>query len=485
MSQTASQGLCLSDILDNLDCTELLHSLDGGVLLLDDECRIIFCNRWFIRHTGLSEARIIGHTTDSLFPGQLPPALRDAIESGCRLRMGRILSHQLHKRLLPLWRRAPGGEQMPLYQSILIKPLSQSNLTLVQCLDITNAVKREQHLRASERVLRLERKVLELIATGDSLEEVLLQLCNTVETLVPGASCAVLLPDESGRRLIIKSAPGLPAHFLQRREGLSLTAEGTTCAQAYLSRGLTICKDVYQDSHWYHWREHAKRYNIAACWAQPIIAAYDEVVGVFACYPATPGAPDDTQRQLLQRMSHLAAIAMERHKRTERIRFLAMHDPLTGLPNRSLLNEHLGRNLRRAHRETNQFALMFIDLDGFKQINDLHGHDAGDDLLSVLSGRITEQLRGTDTCARIGGDEFVVMLETVSTPEAAEQVADKLLMCLSRPVIRGQLQLQVSASIGIALYPQDGTSADALLTRADDAMYRAKALGKNRWHRIA
>jgi diguanylate cyclase (GGDEF)-like protein len=105
--------------------------------------------------------------------------------------------------------------------------------------------------------------------------------------------------------------------------------------------------------------------------------------------------------------------------------------------------------------------------------------------LSILSGRITEQLRGTDTCARIGGDEFVVMLETVSSAESAEQVADKLLHCISRPVTRGRLQLQVSASIGIALYPQDGSSADALLTRADDAMYHAKALGKNRWHRLA
>jgi len=484
MSQTELQSTCLSDVLDNLDCTDLLHSLDGGVLLLDSECRIIFCNRWFSRHTGMTEQHIIGHTIESLFSAQLPPALLDAIESGCRLRMGRILSHQLHKRLLPLWRRAPGGEQIPLYQSILIKPLSQSNLTLVQCLDITNAVRREQHLRASERILRLERSVLELIATGDSLEEVLLQLCNTVENLVPGASSAILLPDESGRRLSVKSAPNLPNHFLQRREGLSLTAEGTTCAQAYLSRGLTICPDIHQDSHWHHWRDQAQRYGISACWAQPIVAAYDEVIGVFACYPQNPAVPDDTQRQLLQRMAHLAAIAMERHKRIERIRFLAMHDPLTGLPNRSLLNEHLGRNLRRAHREGNQFALMFIDLDGFKQINDQHGHDAGDDLLSVLSGRITEQLRGTDTCARIGGDEFVVMLETVTTGDASEQVAEKLLDCLNRPVKRGQLQLQVSASIGIALYPQDGNSADALLTRADDAMYRAKALGKNRWHRL-
>lgn len=484
MNQTETQGFCLSEILDNLDCTDLLHSLDGGVLLLDDECRIIFCNRWFSLHTGLSEAEIVGHTIESLFPAQLTPALLDAIESGCRLRMGRILSHQLHKRLLPLWQRTSRGEQAPLHQSILIKPLSQSNLTLLQCLNITNAVKREQHLRASERVLRLERKVLELIATGDSLESVLLELCNTVETLVPGSSSAILLPDECGRRLSIKSAPSLPSLFLQRREGLSLTAEGTTCTQAFINRGLTICKDVQHDSLWHPWREQAQRYNIAACWAQPIIAAYDEVIGVFACYPQHPGAPDEYQQQLLQRMAHLAAIAMERHKRVERIRFLAMHDPLTGLPNRSLLNEHLGRNLRRAQREDNQFALMFIDLDGFKQINDSHGHDAGDDLLSVLSGRITEQLRGTDTCARIGGDEFVVMLETIATPEAAEHVAEKLLDCLSRPMMRGQLTLQVSGSIGIALYPQDGHSPDSLLTRADDAMYQAKALGKNRWHRL-
>jgi diguanylate cyclase (GGDEF)-like protein len=169
----------------------------------------------------------------------------------------------------------------------------------------------------------------------------------------------------------------------------------------------------------------------------------------------------------------------------ERIRFLALHDPLTGLPNRSLLNEHLGRNLRRAHREGQQFALMFIDLDGFKLINDRHGHDAGDDLLSVLAGRMTDQLRGTDTCARIGGDEFVVMLETVQSPESATQVADKILQCLSTPVQRGPLSLQVSASIGIALYPQDGTSADALLTLADDAMYQAKTRGKNCWHRFS
>lgn len=484
-NSSEQQGYCLSEILDNLDCTDLLHSLDGGVLLLDAECRIIFGNRWFSRHTGLKESALLGKTLTELYPGQLPLPLQDALETACHHRMGRLLSYQLHKRLLPLQRRAPNGELQPLHQSILIKPLSQSELTLVQCIDITNAVKREQHLRSGERILKLERKVLELIAKGDELDNVLNEICSTVEQLIPNASTAIMLLDDEQELLDIKSAPSLPLAMMERDRGLYLNKTVTTCTRAIQMRALAITPDIQQDDSWQCSAEIASRLQIAACWAQPIVAAFDEVIGVFACYPQQTGSPNEHERQLLLRMAHLAAIAMERHRRVERIRFLAMHDPLTGLPNRSLLNEHLGRNLRRAHREGNQFALMFIDLDGFKQINDCHGHDAGDDLLSVLAGRITEQLRGTDTCARIGGDEFVVMLETIHSSDSAAIVADKLLYCLNTPVQRGQQTLKVSASIGIAIYPDDGTSADALLTSADDAMYQAKGKGKNRWHRIS
>lgn len=470
--------LCFPDIADDLNCHNLLNGLDGGVLLLDSQGRILFCNQWFCRHTGLTEAQINGRTLDQLFPTPLSPALLDAIESGCRLRMGRILSYQLHKQLLPLWHQRPDGERTPLYQTILIKPLRLSQLTLLQCHDITSAVRREQHLRASERILRLERTVLERIARGASLDEVLQELTGTVNTLIPEADTAILLPDEQNRHLI--SRYGRATEPEQESIRLSLAEKNSTCVRAYLSGKLTISTDMTTAP---CWRKKSGA-SIAACWAQPIVAAYDEVLGVISCCLKQPLSPDDSQRQLLERMAHLAAIAMEQQKRLARIRFLALHDPLTGLPNRSLLNEHLNRNLRRARRENTSFALMFIDLDGFKQINDRYGHDAGDDLLSMLSGRMVEQLRSSDICARIGGDEFVVLLEKIGGPEAVEQVAEKLLACLSRPVKRGQQSLQVSASIGIALYPQDGDTADALLTHADDAMYRAKALGKDRWHRL-
>lgn len=470
--------LCFPDIADDLNCNNLLNGLDGGILLLDSQCRIVFCNQWFCQHTGMTEEQINGQTLDQLFPAPLSPALLDAIDSGCRWRMGRLLSHHLHKQLLPLWRQNGKGERVPVYQSILIKPLRQSRLTLLQCHDITNAVRREQHLRASERILRLERTVLEMIARGASLDQVLQELGTTVMDLIPEAGTAILLPDEQNRHLI--SCYGREDEPEQESIRLSLEEENSTCVRAYLSGNLTISTDMTTAP---CWRKKSGA-SIAACWAQPIVAAYDEVLGVISCCLEHPLSPDESQRQLLERMAHLAAIAMEQQKRLARIRFLALHDPLTGLPNRSLLNEHLNRNLRRARRENTSFALMFIDLDGFKQINDRYGHDAGDDLLSMLSGRMVEQLRSSDICARIGGDEFVVLLEKTGGPEAAEQVAEKLLSCLSRPVKRGQQSLQVSASIGIALYPEDGDSSDTLLTRADDAMYRAKALGKNRWHRL-
>jgi len=474
--------LCFSDLSDDLNCTNLLHGLDGGILLLDRQCRIVFCNQWFCRHTDKTVEEITGHTIEQLFSTPLPPALLDAIENGCQQRMGRILSHQLHKQLLPLWRQGPDGERAPLYQSILIKPLSQSQLTLLQCHDITNAVRREQHLRSNERILRLERSVLEKIAQGASMEDVLSALSNTISSLIPEACTAILLPDEQQQNLVSRYAYDLSSPHQSEPARLSLKEESSSCIRAFRDKTLTCTTNLTHPPSC--WKKRPDQPETGACWSQPIVGACDEVLGVIRCCLNQPISPDESQRQMLERMAHLAAIAMEQQKRTARIRFLALHDPLTGLPNRSLLNEHLNRNVIRARRESSTFALMFIDLDGFKLINDQYGHDAGDDLLSILSTRMVDQLRSSDICARIGGDEFVVLLEKITSSTAAEQVADKLLACLSHPVRRGQQTLQVSASIGIALYPQDGDTADALLTHADDAMYRAKTLGKDRWHRL-
>lgn len=160
---------------------------------------------------------------------------------------------------------------------------------------------------------------------------------------------------------------------------------------------------------------------------------------------------------------------------------IAHHDPLTGLPNRILLDIILQRSLKQANREGGQVAVMFIDLDRFKAINDSLGHAAGDEVLRQAASRLLGALRDSDSLARVGGDEFVAVLTGVKDPANLSQVASKLMDAVSRPFELGGEQAQLSCSIGISLYPDDAGSADELLTNADTAMYEAKEQGRNDW----
>jgi diguanylate cyclase (GGDEF)-like protein/PAS domain S-box-containing protein len=163
----------------------------------------------------------------------------------------------------------------------------------------------------------------------------------------------------------------------------------------------------------------------------------------------------------------------------ERIASLAYSDPLTGLANRTSLMPALEQAVQRARRRNSKLAVVFVDLDGFKQINDVYGHDAGDALLIELAGRLRDNLRASDLIARLGGDEFLVVLEEVQDPEPVEIVANKLLLETVRPYTLPGAQASVTASIGISIFPDDAADATALMKHADIAMYAAKQAGKN------
>lgn len=171
------------------------------------------------------------------------------------------------------------------------------------------------------------------------------------------------------------------------------------------------------------------------------------------------------------------------HRLEERLRYLAGHDMLTGLCNRIRFEDRLQHAIARARRENRCFALLFLDLDGFKEINDTYGHHKGDEVLTIIGKRLAGALRESDTTARMGGDEFAALLEGDVTIAGASGVAEKVIAAIDTPL--PGLSLTVSASVGLALYPQDGTDADTLLRCADQAMYRAKRLGKNRFERAA
>lgn len=161
---------------------------------------------------------------------------------------------------------------------------------------------------------------------------------------------------------------------------------------------------------------------------------------------------------------------------------MAHYDALTHLPNRTLLADRLAQAMMQCQRHDNSLAVVFLDLDGFKDVNDAHGHDVGDELLVALSRRMKEALREGDTLARIGGDEFVAVLADLATVEDCPPLLNRLLLAASEPITVDDTELNVSASIGVTLYPKDSVDADMLLRHADQAMYLAKQAGKNCYH---
>lgn len=192
----------------------------------------------------------------------------------------------------------------------------------------------------------------------------------------------------------------------------------------------------------------------------------------------------DTIRDSEAKVSHYVAVfsdISERKASEERIRYLAQHDTLTGLPNRFTLAVHLEHALARAERAGEKIGLMFIDLDNFKTVNDTLGHHIGDLLLCEVARRITSAVRKSDIVARIGGDEFVVVLESTRLPADGGMVAQKIIDRLGEAVPIDGIDLHTTPSIGIAIYPDDGVSIDTLMKNADVAMYHAKSAGRNNY----
>jgi two-component system cell cycle response regulator len=210
----------------------------------------------------------------------------------------------------------------------------------------------------------------------------------------------------------------------------------------------------------------------------PIIVLSGHGDEAAAMAAVTEGAQDYLLKSQIDDAGLLRAIrhAIGRH---ELMRRIAYYDPLTGLPNRAAFREGVNQALARAQRYAEKMALLFIDLDGFKRINGAYGHETGDAVLRAAADRIRESLRASDFAARYGGDEFAVMLPFIESDQDAAFVAEKLRERISAPLSMEGNDVTVGASIGVALFPEDGRDVDSLTLHADDAMYRAKRRGVN------
>ena len=232
--------------------------------------------------------------------------------------------------------------------------------------------------------------------------------------------------------------------------------------------------DITTDPLWADYRALFEPSGMRACWSSPICDHAGKVIGTFAFYFREPRAPDALHHRLVDVCLHLCALAIERNATRQRIHQLAFFDELTGLPNRAMFRSSAERALASLRQEDHPGAVLFIDLDRFKQVNDTLGHAAGDALLCEVAKRLTQCLRARDLIGRLAGDEFVLLLSECSTGQVV-QMAQSILQEMARPMdLHGQAHV-CHASIGIAMFPDDGDAIDTLLRHADQAMVQAKS----------
>lgn len=214
-------------------------------------------------------------------------------------------------------------------------------------------------------------------------------------------------------------------------------------------------------------------------WLGIPLRARTGIIGVILLRRANDLGDVESDRELLQFVSAQTATAIERKQAGLRLRHLALHDALTALPNRTLFEDRLRLACARARRQRTHVGLLFIDLDGFKAVNDTWGHAVGDQLLCQVAERLSTCVRESDSLGRLGGDEFMAVLDGLGAPEDAHMIAERIRAALARPFEVAGHHLQLSSSIGISLYPDHGENNQTLIRVADQAMYEAKAQGKN------
>jgi diguanylate cyclase (GGDEF)-like protein/PAS domain S-box-containing protein len=324
-------------------------------------------------------------------------------------------------------------------------------------------------------------EVLEMVARNHPLPIVLEKIALTIERQRPDVYCSIHLLEDN--RIYKGASPSLPKSYSEAIEGLKIGPEEGSCGTAAYRREPIIVHDISRSPYWAKYRELALQHGLRACWSMPIISSKREILGTCALYWREPTVENAAGLDLLATITRLAAIAIEQRHLNDQLNYQAHFDSLTGLPNRMLFEDRLDHSLAVAQRNRQKLAVLFVDLDRFKVINDTLGHHTGDLVLQEVARRLQSCIRHTDTVARLGGDEFTLILTELKGVFNTERVAQKLMDALEPPILLpGQNQsLHITPSIGISLYPDDGETAQELLSNADRAMYRAKLQGKNNY----
>lgn len=443
-----------------------VNETDNAVIITDGADRIVYVNTGFVRLLGYAAHEVIGrHHADVLrlsSRGDTHEKSDPREAPGPAVWSGRHVEELIHDR-----------EGHPLWCSIVVNPITDPAGVLVNTVSvITNITDTKMHEV-------LQHKVLEAMVHEVPVREVMTLVCREVERIVPEVIASILRVDEQGR-LRPLAGPSLPDVYSEALDGVPIGPTCGSCGTAAHLGEPVLVEDIATDPLWAEFRHLALPHGLRACWSSPIKSNSGRVLGSFAFYYRRNRGPSRFHKRLVSVSVHLCALALEREESRSRIRQLAFYDALTGLPNRSLLHARAEQAIADAARSGDALAVLFIDLDRFKQVNDSLGHTAGDELLRQIARRLQDLLAPSDIVGRLAGDEFVVVLIGCDARGAADR-ADRIQGALQAPVMLGGVGVLPSASIGISLFPDNGIDIDLLLRRADMAMYQAKTAGRHRF----
>jgi len=322
----------------------------------------------------------------------------------------------------------------------------------------------------AELVNRGRNRMLEMVARNEPIADIFKVLAETVAAFRSTWICEVHSLSSGSLKLVASS--GLSDKLKQHLRSISAAfsdapeSMAITSGQPYLVEDLGAVRKP--------WSELLRANGLLSVWSAPFFASDSDALGTLSVYTLLQWKPSPADLEILEMSRNMASLVLERSRLQAQLIDHAYHDSLTGLPNRRLARDRIASSIKRAARTRQGLAVLWIDLDRFKQINDQYGHPVGDAVLQQTAQRLTERLRSSDTLARMGGDEFMALIEGTTSREGAEALAEDLLEVLALPMQVDELELSITASIGISIYPEDGETGDSLAQHADQAMYAAK-----------
>ncbi|QKH36370.1 EAL domain-containing protein [Achromobacter pestifer] len=439
-----------------------INETGNAVAVSGKDGRIVYVNDGFQRMLGFARGDAVNQELGELLAGGRPDGgTREELDRRIACREG------YHKDVL-VYDRAG----RPLWVSVMANSVFDERGALVNIVDVLTDITPTKVHEV------LQRRVLQAMVNEASVVEVMNMVCREVERLAPEVAASVLRVDDAGL-LRPLAAPSLPQAYADALDGVAIGPQAGACGtSAFLGRPV-IVPDISTDPLWDDYRHLPLPDDVKACWSSPIKSSDGRVIGTFGFYFRERRLPDDFHHRLVDVCVYLCALALEREEARARIRQLAFYDELTGLPNRNLLLAQAEQAIARAEPERKRVAVLFLDLDRFKQVNDTLGHPIGDALLRDVAQRLRRLARATDIVGRLSGDEFVMLMPDFEHGRLTA-AAEHVLVALAQPFSVGGITLNPSVSIGISVFPENGRDMDTLLRHADMAMYQAKTAGRNR-----